>query len=59
MDTQSSKWYVKVRRFNFETILRTCTNREDAEETAKSLNEAYQTNEYYVEQHDPTRKPFF
>jgi hypothetical protein len=55
----NNKWYVKVRRFNFDTILRTCTNREDAEETAKSLNEMYQTNEYFVEQHDPTREPFF
>lgn len=55
----ASKWLVKVVRFKFETILRICDTREEAEATAQSLNQAYQTTEYFVEEFDRDRNPLF
>ena len=53
-DTQP-RWLVKVIRFQYATVLRICDTQEEAEATAQSLNQAYQTSEYFVEVLDRSR----
>lgn len=54
-----NKWYAKLERKGFSTVLGTFYSKSEADNFVADLNEQYQTDEYFVEAYDPDKtSPF-
>ena len=51
-----AKWYTKVKRYGGgESVLQGFETKEEARQLAAELNEQYQTDSYYAEEHIPSK----
>lgn len=51
------RWLVKIRRYDgSESVVEMYDHRDDAENEMRYLNEAYQTDIYYVEEFDQAKQ---
>ena len=51
----TERWYVKLARGSWDTVMFSSTDRDEADAIARELNTQYQTDEYTVEPHDPAK----